>query len=235
MKDIKVVLFDLDGTLLPMDQDTFTGAYFKGLVKTLAPHGYDPELVGAAIWAGTKAMIANDGTVTNEEAFWQRFVSLCGAQINAVKPHLDRFYAECFDEVRHSCGFDPEAATLIKRIKEMGYRVVLATNPLFPAVATEKRIAWAGLSPSDFELYTTYENSRYTKPSLDYYRDVLNALSVNAEECMMVGNDVCDDMVAGKLGMKLFLLTRDLINKNGEDISVYPSGNFDDLLKILEK
>ena len=235
MNDIKVILFDLDGTLLPMDLDIFTGAYFKGLVKALIPHGYDPERVGAAIWAGTKAMIANDGTMTNEEAFWQQFVSLCGEEINGAKPHLDRFYAERFDEVRHSCGFDPEVASVIKRIKDMGYRVVLATNPLFPAIATEKRIVWAGLSPSDFELYTTYENSRYTKPNLEYYRDILKKLSVNAEECMMVGNDVTEDMIAGKLGMKLFLLTRDLINKNGEDISVYPHGSFGDLLSLLTK
>ena len=37
----KTVLFDLDGTLLPMDQDAFTKGYFTLLVQKLAPHGYD--------------------------------------------------------------------------------------------------------------------------------------------------------------------------------------------------
>jgi len=32
----------------------------------------------------------------------------------------------------------------------MGFRVALATNPIFPAIATEKRIRWAGLTPEDF-------------------------------------------------------------------------------------
>ncbi|MBO4954530.1 MAG: HAD family hydrolase, partial [Clostridia bacterium] len=77
---IKTVLFDLDGTLLPMDQDVFIGAYFKGLATFLAPHGYDPKALIDAVWAGTKAMIKNDGTKTNEKAFWQVFTSIFGEE-----------------------------------------------------------------------------------------------------------------------------------------------------------
>lgn len=34
---IKAILFDLDGTLLPMDQDEFTKGYFNLLAAKLAP------------------------------------------------------------------------------------------------------------------------------------------------------------------------------------------------------
>jgi FMN phosphatase YigB (HAD superfamily) len=146
---------------------------------------------------------------------------------------LDKFYEEKFDEIKISCGYSPEAARVVRFLKEKGYRVALATNPIFPSAATEKRIGWAGLSPSDFELYTTYENSRYAKPSLEYYRDILNKLSVRAEDCLMVGNDVSEDMVAAKLGMKVFLLTECLINKTGEDISAYRHGDFAELVSVL--
>ena len=40
---IKTILFDLDGTLLPMDQDAFTKAYFKSLSEYLLPFGYEPK------------------------------------------------------------------------------------------------------------------------------------------------------------------------------------------------
>ena len=33
---LKMILFDLDGTLLPMDQDVFTESYFKLLCKKMA-------------------------------------------------------------------------------------------------------------------------------------------------------------------------------------------------------
>ena len=50
----------------------------------------------------------------------------------------------------------------------------------------------------------------------------------------MVGNDVNEDMVAGTLGMKVFLLTDCLINKENVDISQYPHGNYDDLLSYVK-
>ena len=115
----------------------------------------------------------------------------------------------------------------------MGYKTVLATNPIFPAVATESRMRWAGLEPSDFEYYTTYENSHYGKPNLKYYEEVLEKIGAKAEECLMVGNDVTEDMVVTKLGMKVFLLTDCIINKQNEDINKYPYGTFEDLLHYL--
>ena len=116
----------------------------------------------------------------------------------------------------------------------MGFNVALATNPIFPSIATEYRMQWAGLDRNDFELYTTYENSCHCKPNPDYYRDVLSALAVKPEECLMVGNDVTEDMIAETLGMKVFLLTHSLINKENKDISVYPNGNFEDLIRFIE-
>lgn len=120
-------------------------------------------------------------------------------------------------------------------IKEKGLRLALATNPLFPAVATQRRICWAGLRETDFSLYTTYENSSFCKPNPDYYRQVTEKLGVRPEECLMVGNDVGEDMIAETLGMRVFLLTPCLINKTGRDISSYPNGDFDALLKFIDK
>ncbi|MBQ1217792.1 MAG: HAD-IA family hydrolase [Clostridia bacterium] len=101
-------------------------------------------------------------------------------------------------------------------------------------MATKQRIEWAGLSPDDFEFYTTYENSCRCKPNSDYYREILNKLQVNPAECLMVGNDVEEDMVAESIGMKVFLMTDWLINRSGIDVSRYPNGGFAELKKFLE-
>ena len=68
---IRAVLFDLDGTLLPMNMEEFTKGYFKLLAKKAAPFGYDAEKLVASIWKGTGAMVKNDGSCSNEEAFWK--------------------------------------------------------------------------------------------------------------------------------------------------------------------
>ena len=231
---ITTVLFDLDGTLLPMEQEHFVKVYFGGLCRRLAPRGYDPKALVAAIWEGTGAMVQNDGTVTNETRFWESFRARFGERVMEDLPIFDAFYREDFDAVSASCGYQPAAKATVLRLLERGARVALATNPIFPAVATEKRIAWAGLSPSDFELYTTYENSCHCKPNPAYYEDVMRALGVRPEECVMVGNDVEEDMIAETLGMQVFLVTDCLINKHGRDISLYPHGDFEALNRYLE-
>ena len=230
---MKAILFDLDGTLLPMDQDLFVKTYFKLLAVKLAPYGYDPKQLIDAIWGGTAAMVKNNGSCSNEDAFWTFFTGIFGKQALEHLPVFEDFYANEFQGAQAVCSQIPQAAEAINLVKEKGFRVALATNPIFPAIATRSRIRWAGLTPEDFELYTTYENSRFCKPNPAYYQDILAQMNLRPEECLMVGNDVTEDMIAQKLGMQVFLLTDCMINKNNEDISAYPHGGFPELLEYI--
>lgn len=232
---LTTVLFDLDGTLLPMDNDAFTKSYFKLLAAKLAPYGYESKPLVDAVWAGTAAMVKNDGKSSNEEKFWQKFFEIYGEKAVTDKPIFDEFYEKEFQKAKSVCGYNPKAAETVRKVKEMGLRTVLATNPIFPHNATESRIRWAGLEPEDFELYTTYENTGFCKPNPDYYKDIINRIGVNANECLMVGNDVTEDMIAKSIGMKVFLLTDCLINRSGKDISEYSNGDFDRLIDFIKE
>lgn len=229
------ILFDLDGTLLPMDQDQFIQAYIGKMAAKMAPHGYDPEKLAKSIWKGTGAMVANDGTRTNEERFWSVFSQCMGRDCRADEDIFLSFYQNEFQTVKEVCGFHRLASQTVRTLQTMGYRIILATNPLFPAIATHSRVRWAGLEPMDFEWITTYENSRHCKPNLEYYRDILEILKADPQECLMVGNDVGEDMIAEQLGMKVFLMTENLINKCNADISSYPQGSFPELLAHLQE
>lgn len=226
---ITTVLFDLDGTLLPMDQNVFIKDYFTRLIRKVSPLGYDPVLLEKAIWKGSGAMVKNDGVRTNEEVFFDTFVAVMGEGIRSHIAVFDEFYKNEFDEVRHVCGYTPDADRTVKLVRSLGLRAVLATNPLFPPEATLARIGWAGLDKDDFELITTYDNSSYCKPNPKYYLAICEKLGVNPEECLMVGNDVDDDMIAESIGMKTFLLEDCLINNLKEDISKYSHGGFTEL------
>lgn len=230
---ITTVLFDLDGTLLPMDQEVFLKSYMNALAAKMAHWGYDPKLLIKSVWQGTGTMVQNTGSHTNEEVFWETFSACYNREARSDEPIFLEFYEKEFQDVRLGCGFEPKAAVVINTLKEKGIRRVLATNPLFPSIATYSRIRWAGLQPEDFELITTYENSRRCKPNPDYYGDILETLHLRPEECVMVGNDVEEDMIAETLGMQVFLLTDCLINRNNMDISRYRHGNFDALLDYI--
>ena len=232
---LKAVLFDLDGTLLPMDQDLFMKYYFGELAKKLVPLGYNKDTLVADVWTGTKAMVMNDGSKTNEEAFWDKFATLVGEDCRKDLPVFDDFYKNEFCKAINACQPTAAAKEVIDLLKASGKRIILATNPLFPAVATENRIGWAGLSTDDFELITTYENSCYCKPNPKYYMEILEKTRLKPEECLMVGNNAEEDMIAEMLGMKVFLLTDGLINEKNMDISKYPQGGFEELKNHITK
>lgn len=231
--NIKVVLFDLDGTLLPMDQDQFTKGYFKLLVKKMIPYGYDSEQLIEAIWTGTAAMVQNDGKETNETIFWRTFAKICGEHVLKDKALFESFYKNEFQEAKAFCGYNPKVPEVIQKVKDLGLRMALTTNPIFPAIATESRIRWAGVKPEDFEIYTTYENIGFCKPNPQYYQEILNRLNVKAEECLLIGNDVTEDMIVKDMGMHVFLLTDCLINKKEKDITQYPHGDFNHFLQFI--
>ena len=54
---ITTVLFDLDGTLLPMDLEVFIQAYFGKIAARMASYGYEPKKLIESIWRGTGAMV----------------------------------------------------------------------------------------------------------------------------------------------------------------------------------
>ena len=235
IKLITTILFDLDGTLLPMDQERFVKSYIGRMAAKLAPYGYAPELLSKALWAGTGAMVKNSGEISNEEVFWQTFNTVMQKDCRIDDNLFMDYYHNEFQLVSQDCGFDPRAAELISWIKAKGYSVVLATNPLFPSIATHSRAKWAGLNPDDFALITTYENSCHCKPNPEYYRDILATLNCRPENCLMVGNDVQEDMIARDLGMQVFLLTDSLINRTGESIDQYPHGSFPELMTFIQE
>ncbi len=230
---IRNILFDLDGTLLPMDMDEFTTGYFKLLVAKVVPLGVDGKEFINHIWAGTGCMVINDGTRPNMDAFWEYMIKTFGDKSMQLREYCEAFYANEFDGGKAYVGFNPKVKPLVDDIKNAGYRVILATNPIFPDVATVKRISWAGLSVNDFEGYTTYENSSYCKPNPQYYLEVAERFGLDPAECLMVGNDAEEDLAAAKIGMQVYLMTDCLLNKKGADISNVPHGNFDDLRLYL--
>ena len=231
---LRYIFFDLDGSLLPMDQDRFIEAYFSEIAGFMAPFGYDPKEFIRCIWKGIGAMLQNSGTDTNEAVFWDTMTQLLGEDAQKCQPILEEFYRSRFPKVQKACGFDPLAAPTLEKLRQLGLIPVLATNPIFPAVATQNRIAWAGLRCEDFALYTTYENSRYCKPNPAYYQEILEKLGAKPEECLMVGNDATEDLAAEQLGIPVFLLTDCLINKNQREIQEYPQGNLKDLLEYIQ-
>jgi FMN phosphatase YigB (HAD superfamily) len=230
---IKAVFFDLDGTLLPMDQHRFTKTYFNLLAAKLAPMGIAPEALIAAVWNGTKAMVKNDGSASNEAVFWAHFEAETGLQTTVCKPVCDEFYPNEFHGARTETRENPLAAEAVRLAGQQNRTVVLATNPLFPMVGQAARLSWLGLTPENFRFVTSYENSRFCKPNPRYYQELCASLGLVPEECLMVGNDELEDMhAAAAAGLSGYLVT-DCLLPSQEHPWHGPRGTFTELLTFL--
>ena len=232
---IKAILFDMDGTLLPMDIDLFIKTYMGGLGQKVASFGMDPEPVLKALWKGTGAMVQNDGSMTNEQVFWKTFAALVGEEILEHQKDFDEFYDKGFEVTKASVTTNPQVRPIIDSLKAKGLRLIIATNPLFPAAAQYNRVKWAGLDRNDFELITTYENSHFCKPNPAYYQEILDKQGLTADEVIMIGNDAREDTAAAQIGIPVFLVTDCLLNQHGLDISAFPQGNWDDCMKYINE
>ncbi|NYB73673.1 HAD family hydrolase [Sedimentibacter hydroxybenzoicus DSM 7310] len=230
---INTILFDLDGTLLPIYQDEFIKSYFSRLAARILPMGFEKDAFVKAIMAGMEAMIDNDGTRTNAEAFWEIFERLLNVDREQLMDMFLDFYKNEFDEVKEIVTERISRREMIDNLRERGYTLVLATNPMFPIEAVATRLAWIQLSPEDFSLVTTFDNCRYCKPSVEYFQDILSKLNKKAEECIMIGNNTLEDMICEKIGIKAGLVTNNLENKNNYDINQFAHGTIEEVLKAL--
>ncbi|MDD3966957.1 MAG: HAD family hydrolase [Candidatus Neomarinimicrobiota bacterium] len=229
---INTILFDLDGTVLPMDLDAFMQRYFHEMGKMFHDM-IDGRLLAKYVMESTSYMVSNLEDRLNEDKFMARFSQLIGADITVYRKRFDAFYDTLFLNVRETTQQNDSMIKAIRLIKNKGYNAVLATNPLFPMKANHHRIRWAGLSPEDFSYISSFESNRYCKPNPEYYREVLSAIDRTADECMMVGNDALEDLAAAKLGIKTYLIENHLLNPHHAGINADHRGSYEDFYAFV--
>ena len=230
----KNYLFDLDGTLLPMDMKSFIELYMASICKRFSPvFGIEPKSLSDAIWAGTAAMAKNDGECLNMEVFWRTMNHVCGRDMFKYVDDFDDYYRNEFIVTKKATKPNPLSRKCVDFIKQHGGRMIVATNPIFPKAATYRRIEWAGLDANDFEYITTYDNSSACKPNLNYFEEISSICGIHPEESIMIGNDVNEDMIASRLGFDTYLITDCLINRDNKDLSLYKHGSMQDFYNFL--
>lgn len=233
MNKLNTVLFDLDGTLLPINGEAFEAIYFKGLSSYFLDK-YEPKEFIKLIWTATKAMVLDTSSKTNEEAFMDALQALVNEDITWMQERFNQFYLNEFDQIKIAVTPNPSIQKAVKLLKEKGYRLIIATNPMFPKIAIEKRIEWTGCDRNDFEYVTSFEKNHYCKPQLKFYEEVLSDLNLDASQCLMVGNDINEDMIVSKLNMSTYLITNHVIQDSIIPDSVNYSGNYDDFYQFVK-
>lgn len=233
MKKINTILFDLDGTLLSIDMKEFEEIYYTSLSNVFKSI-IAPDKFLAMLYSSVKAMVKTKENRTNEEVFMSVMKEHVGEELPAFQKHFIHYYENDFSVLRDAVNKNTDMLEALEILKEKGYELVIATNPLFPKFAIDQRIQWAELVHEDFSHITYFEDSHYCKPNVEYYSEILETIGKNPQECMMVGNDAEEDLAAGALGITTYLITNHLLNRKSLEYTADHEGTYKDFLMFAE-
>lgn len=233
----KAILFDLDGTLLNIKMEVFLKYYFMEMMKLAAKAGFkDVKGLADQVFSSTDIMISDRSPdICNEDVFMKDFFNHCDYPEKETRAFFDRFYSEGFPRLHKYCSSFEGMPEMMDDVFKKGFKVVIATNAVFPMSALQQRIAWAGVGNHSYDLITSYEHMHFCKPHPEYYMEIAEKIGVEPRECLMVGNDVGEDLVAGVTGMKTFLLEDMLIDKKKAPYKPDWRGNLNDLYSFVKK
>lgn len=195
---IKAILLDLDDTLLNTNMERFLPQYFEALGNRLNHFLPAKELIPLVLKSTGKMINNTNPDQTNQQVFESYFFAQLKQPIPAVKEAIKDFYEDEFPKLKKYTTKIPVAADFVAMLLNRGYKIVLATNPLFPLRAIEHRMQWAGLDHVKFNLITAYENSHYCKPNPLYYQEILDKLEIEARETIMIGDDFENDILPAR-------------------------------------
>lgn len=204
---IEAVLLDLDNTLLYLNEKEFMSHYLALLTPKFSDILSPKEFIGVFLKA-TGTLMRNCGPKTNLEAFLEDFKrDVTTISKDEILNRFESFYSNEFAQIEKICAPNSLTGPLTEKLATMKHlKVILATNPVFPRVAVLERLSWAKITAEIFELITDCEIMHCCKPRKEYFIEVSKMINVNPMSCLMVGNDRINDMAAGSLGMKTFLV-----------------------------
>ena len=234
MKKYSTLMIDLDGTLLDIEVAFFMGPMVQAM------HGCFDDLLTVdsftdGLFKGIEEIMERPRPVgeTNQHGFTSFFSTLTGVPFGEVEGRFDRFYREVFPGLNGHARPRDGAGEFVSAAYEKGYRLVLATNPIFPTVAVMERLRWAKVDPDLFEFIPGLESMGSCKPQARYFEELATRLDTEPAACLMVGNDVQQDLPASDAGMDTFLVEGQVVDRGTGGLTPDGRGGFSELAEYL--
>jgi len=231
---LDAILFDLDGTLLRVQMAEFIPRYVEGLASCFTPYA-KPKKFARVMLGAIRGLIRDegDGQQTNQQRVYSILQQHLAIPQQAAREAFQSYAAEQLDSLQELVQPIPLARQILLDCQQRGIKLVLATNPVFPAFMIQARLRWGDLEDIHFSHLTSTENSCYCKPQSGYFREIVEQLQLAPENCMMVGNDTLQDLSAAAVGIETFLVDTWVVEREGRQWSSDHRGNHDELRRFL--
>jgi FMN phosphatase YigB (HAD superfamily) len=201
---VKQLLVDLDGTLLGNRHLNLSLDFISKSVGTLSRYGGARQAI-ATLVAIMKEFKRPSPDIANDV----RIVSLFAKRMKLSQDEARAFLREhlliIFPQLQKHF-FPVQGAEEFLEWARQRYPLLLATNPVWPPEIVELRVKWAGIDPSIFMGMTHIRRMHACKPTAEYYREILAQEKIQAEDCLLIGDDVKMDLPATRVGIRVFIV-----------------------------
>lgn len=215
----KVIIFDLDGTLINSAPDLALAV--NHMLQTLKRTTFSEDIIHD--WVGNGAQTLVQRALSGKSEI---DVNLDPALSSKALEIFLSYYAKnlCVSTVAY-----PHVSTTLEALKERGYTLAIVTNK--PVDFVEPILNGLGLSKF-FEFYLGGDSLKKRKPDPMPLLHVCEKLGVTVEQCIMVGDSKNDILAAKSAKMQSIGLSYGY--NYGEDIANYnPDVVFDNFADIL--
>lgn len=236
-ENIDTLLFDLDGTIIGMSRTAEFLFYLRAFKRFRAY--FNPVSFYLSFWKSVRRMQANQTGRFNYDIFIEAMAAFAGTSTRVMEALTSDLVEEDFRALGAYFTPVPGARDAISLACKLGYRLVLATNPVVPSKSVLYRMQWAGIRPGDFAFISSSQNMTRCKPRVDFYTELLGRLELAPGQCLMIGNSPDEDLPARDAGIPTFLvetsLSKKTVRKNITDQRLDARGTYPDLIDWMKK
>ena len=202
---LTTLLFDLDGTLVTLERRGLELRFMLRAFRRFWP-AIPPWRFRRAFWQAAERLQVHGSDKTNYQVFLETLGAHSRVDLAVVDQIVREFLVEDFPHLSDRFVPIPGARETLQLARRLGYKVVLATNPVWPLDAVRTRLRAGGLGDFTFDFISHSEVMTRCKPDTRYYHELLERLGTRGEECLMIGNDARKDLPASEAGIRTFLI-----------------------------